>query len=1048
MAFGQNKVQYSRFEWRYHKLPHFESFYHQDQGDLPEITAQWAEEAYRELSRDFGFTHKKPIPLLVFSSPSLFEQTNVILDVIPEGVGGFTELFKNRIVIPFTGSFEEFRHVIHHETTHAFQFAILYDQFGGSILRNTGMHMPLWFAEGTAEYLSSGWDTEADMFLMDNVVFGSLPELGDQMSGYIVYKGGQSFFHFLETSRGDSVFHAFLVSFRRTRNVEGALEKVYGKELKDLGIEWQQELKRIYWPEIGKREKPDGKGVAITSHTESRSGYNLKPRISPDGQRVAFFSDIKDYTHILIADLDGKVKKEITQYGYGGYFESFEPFRSGMCWSPQSDRLAFVTKNQGANEIRIVSIRNKRLLRTLRPDLAAISSPDWSPNGHCIVFTGLKQHATDIYMYDLKTGQLRQLSNDVRTEFDPRFSRDGTSIVYAAQDTCGIASRRRARERPSTDLFLMEIETGAVRRLTETPCNERQPAFSPDGNRLAFVSDRNGINNVYVGPIDSLEDAKALTNLIGGCSYPDWSGEKDILVFSLFQKAGWDIWRIDDPGEKLLDSALAPTLWIRSQADTSVEFFAHAPLPQPSDTGSADTAASTGIVEKPVDATQGEGISETDSVGADTADVHALSLPDTLPAPAQDSTAKFQSQAPQGVQPDSALEIGDSAPVDTPALAQPLMSKPYRVRFTPDMVSVGMAANTLYGFSGQGMVLLSDILGNHRITLAGDVQGNLDEYFAYGAYLNAKRRIDFGVGALYSRYYTYAGAYIADTLYHDANIGVMFLASYPFSISSRIDFNLFYRHLDREPYKIQNLEIVRDPSRSQYSINITLPSLSYTFDNILWGITGPVNGIRAQATVLVAPPIQPTDESFASVDADFRKYFHFARRFVWANRVAFGASVPIGRDHSARRFFLGGNENWIFYTVNGKNYEANLPYTFYSDYIVPFRGWDYFDLSGTRFALLNTEFRFPFVREIDIAWPLPMQIRYINGAFFVDMGNAWNPSDQYEWIPLPHDIFGGIGLGLRINLGIFVLRYDRAWRTDWRTYLDFPKDYFSLGAEF
>jgi len=174
-GFGKNKVQYENLSWNYYTTDHFTIYFHQNQGNLPEITAQWLENAYAGLARDFGYKSKKKVPLLIYSSPTLFEQTNVTPSIIPEGVGGFTESLKNRIVVPFTGAFDDYRHVLHHELVHAFQFSILMDQFGGSIFSGGGIQMPLWFAEGSAEFLSSGWDSDADMFLMDRAIYASLP---------------------------------------------------------------------------------------------------------------------------------------------------------------------------------------------------------------------------------------------------------------------------------------------------------------------------------------------------------------------------------------------------------------------------------------------------------------------------------------------------------------------------------------------------------------------------------------------------------------------------------------------------------------------------------------------------------------------------------------------------------------------------------------------------------------------------------------------------------------------------------------------------------
>jgi outer membrane protein assembly factor BamA len=158
--------------------------------------------------------------------------------------------------------------------------------------------------------------------------------------------------------------------------------------------------------------------------------------------------------------------------------------------------------------------------------------------------------------------------------------------------------------------------------------------------------------------------------------------------------------------------------------------------------------------------------------------------------------------------------------------------------------------------------------------------------------------------------------------------------------------------------------------------------------------------------------------------------------------------LPLKEGISARHYFMGGDENWLFYKVNIDKYNNNIPYTFYSDFVTPMRGWSYLDLTGTRAVLLNSEFRFPFVREFSVVWPIPFQIRYVNGALFVDAGNAWDAGAKTGDLPLPDKIYGGIGFGMRANLGIFVLRFDRGWPTDFKYFIGTPINYFSLGAEF
>jgi outer membrane protein assembly factor BamA len=370
------------------------------------------------------------------------------------------------------------------------------------------------------------------------------------------------------------------------------------------------------------------------------------------------------------------------------------------------------------------------------------------------------------------------------------------------------------------------------------------------------------------------------------------------------------------------------------------------------------------------------------------------------------------------------------------------------------MITFGLGLNSVYGYAGQWLISLSDLMGDHRIVFSGEIQSNLAEqaqFFLY--YLNSRNRFDYGFGAFYNRNYTNTGV-TTDSVFHDITTGGIVHLQYPFSLNARTEFNAYYSHVKRSGAK----ELMRIDSSGDSTIavpyvlerefDIFIPTLSAVWDNTLWGITGPVNGVRAQASLTAVPPLQSMDASYLSLDIDARNYVHLARKFVIATRVAAGGSVALEDSKRSRRYFLGGSDVWLNYDVNRKNYDKNISNFFYSDFIVPFRGWDYCDLVGSRYAVANVEFRFPFIREIDIVFPLPMTLRYLTGVLFTDAGNSWEAADEHTNIPLPKDLFGGIGFGVRANLGFFILRYDRAWQTDWQNYLRSPKTYFSLGADF
>ena len=86
--------------------------------ELTRRSQAWAEESYDELAGYFGREVRRRIPLIVYSSHRAFEQTNVTPFFLPEGVAGLTEFIKGRVLMPFNGSYSQFRTTLHHFAYH------------------------------------------------------------------------------------------------------------------------------------------------------------------------------------------------------------------------------------------------------------------------------------------------------------------------------------------------------------------------------------------------------------------------------------------------------------------------------------------------------------------------------------------------------------------------------------------------------------------------------------------------------------------------------------------------------------------------------------------------------------------------------------------------------------------------------------------------------------------------------------------------------------------------------------------------------------------
>lgn len=988
--FGKNKIQYQDFEWYYIQTRHFDIYYYHKGYSIATFAGDVLEDAYLEVKEQLDYDVKKRIPVILYNSPNQFQQTNVVSDLIEESVGGFTESFKTRIVVPFNGSYEDFRHVLHHELTHAVTFDMLYGNIVGSILsRQYLFRLPLWFAEGFAEYSSRhGWDVEADMILRDATINGYLAPL-DYAGGYLVYKEGQSVMLYIAEKYGEEKIAEILSRGKMHLSMDRALKNSIGMDITTLSEEWMKSLRKEYWPEIASRDEPKDFAKQLTFHIEDGSWVNEKPQFSPQGDRLAIFSDKSDYTEIyVISAIDGKVIDRVVKGERSGDLESLHSYVSGLSWSPDGKSLAFVSKSGGSDALSLVRVEDKKIYKRFKLRFDALFSPSWHPSGGKIAFVGVRNGRSDIFYYDIENSMLSQLTNDRYDQREPAYSPDGRYIAFSSdRPISGQADSDSSFVYGHYNLFLFNLENRRITNLTENEGNNGSPAWSPDGKKICFVSDRNGTRNLYIKDLEP-EEVYPITNVLSGCFYPTWSPDGDKIAFSAFLKGGWDIFVLTDIKPVLTEGkelTLTPFFAAR-EADTLREIKKETPKPE---LDLSSFVFRTG--ESELDSLIKQDIEEEEK----TEDTLAYKLP----------TGEYRKNK-------------------------------YKLRFTPDLVSGALSYDTFYGFSGQSFIMISDLFGNHTFYLATDLINTIDQSNFQLVYLNSTNRMDFGIGIFHTKYY-----YIDDwdRLFSDRLYGLLGALVLPLSKYSRFELDLTQLSIDRKYY---------DPPFEDVSAKVAVVGLSWINDTVLWGLTGPVNGGRSAMGFNYSPDVSSKSISYRSLWLDYRKYWHFKKGYNFVLRFTAGRSD--GKD--PEQFFMGGISNWIGPRL-AQTEIYRVDDLYFATIVTPLRGYKYYDVAGTRFALVNLELRYPFIDQLAMRFPLPILLSRVNGNIFFDLGSAWRDTRNFkggttEGGSRLKDIKAGFGFGARANLGIMVLRFDLAWSTDFNSTSAKPISYFSLGAEF
>ena len=558
--FGENKIAYDKFDWKTYKSTHFIIyFYEKDRGGLSKV-ASYAESAYDDISRQLNFQIPKPINLIAYATHADFEQTNTLLNFIPEEVGAFALPSRNRMVLPIDLPDEKLQQLIAHELTHVFQFEIL---FGGNYLRAATTNAPQWFTEGMASYFGNDEDDKDRMVLRDAVLADQVPEVAQKgIGGFFAYRFGHAVFDFVAAEWGKDAVREFVYEFRNSigASVEKAVKRQFNISGEDFDIKFRRYLRGRYLKILAEKGEPIDFGERFK--IEDSPSAETSPRAYPSGDFVAAMTTYKnDADVVVMSTRERKLYRNLTK----GYTTTYEylvsqwvttgPQSGGdIGVSPDGNTVAvFARRERGRDLLLLNALDGGIRERVEMPELDQQLNPAFSGTGNNVVFRALKGGRADIYSYDLTARTITNLTDDDAWDFGPTYSPDGKWIYYS--------SVRGTRSK----IFRFRPENPESReQITYGDWNDEDPALSPDGKRLFFTSDRDqGIYNIYSIHLETGETLMH-TNVVAGVFSPTVFVGKDNtekLVFSAYYKRRFTLYIADSrkPFKRLPDLSPVPS---------------------------------------------------------------------------------------------------------------------------------------------------------------------------------------------------------------------------------------------------------------------------------------------------------------------------------------------------------------------------------------------------------------------------------------------------------------------------------------------------------
>ena len=556
-------------KWECIETEHFVVYYHNGLNRTPKLVAKVAEEIYRPITSLYKFIPDSKVHIIVkdtddYSNGAAYYYDNKIeiwtkpSDFILRGTHNW---IRNTLT-------HEFAHIVSMQRARKMSRSLpaLYFQGIGyekekredvlygfpNVLISypfSGTIVPMWFAEGMAQYGADKlgwehWDSHRDMIIRMRVLNDDLLSLNEMgvfgktsIGNESTYNQGYSLVKYIADKYGDESLEKlakamgsfFAVSFNH------AVKKVFGITQKQLYVDWKNHLETYYRDKTESIAENEVKGKII----EDKGNGNFFPAWSPDGKSYAYISN-KNSDYISLTSLyTGALNESKQEFLVPGVAYS-------VSWSRDNEKIVYSRYNKREHgsyfyDLFIYDLKKKKEVRLTKGMRAMY--PAFSPDGTKISFASGSDGSYNLTVMDIDTKKLKFLTNfnDDTQICQSSWSPDGSKIAFCISKDA------------SKDIALIDSDGKNIRYPVKGNEDSRNPVFSPDGKKIYFSSDLNGVFNIYSLDIET-GDMKQLTNVLGGAFMPSVN-EKGQLIYTIYTKDGYKIALIENPEPINMDKA-------------------------------------------------------------------------------------------------------------------------------------------------------------------------------------------------------------------------------------------------------------------------------------------------------------------------------------------------------------------------------------------------------------------------------------------------------------------------------------------------------------
>jgi WD40 repeat protein len=1014
LTFGQNRVQYEKRIWNYYRTSIADIYYYPQSKELAILAADYTLKTVLEMEQKLGVSLQNKIQILIYARQSDFMQSNIGLESNDfYNTGGVTPVHGGKLFLYYKGNRTTFLQDLRGGIAGLFVNHFLVGQtVGSNISASYSSAFPAWFTDGLSSFLSQKWTTDIENRVRDGVLSGryrkihGLPLAEQRVAGF-------SFWKFVAAQYGENAVAVMLYYAGATRNYERAIYYALRTPFKVVLEEWLSYYNQRYLPKPG-QEDMDASVLKYKKNTDY-----LYPQLSPNGKQLAYITNTEGRVKVWILNLEDNKKKPIYRYHYRIETNPDYSFPL-LAWHPTGNFLTLMTEYH--DKVYLSSYRLDRTKFEAKQVVFINKITDfaYSSDGRLIALSGVKNGQSDVYIYNVASRSLEQITHDKADDILPRFIRNNTEMLFSSNRNNDTLDVDNPSEHENYDLFSYDVasKNPILHRITHTSGNETY-GMEAEKDYISFLSDLNGINNRYLGQFKNV-----ISHIDTGIHYTsrvEWypiSNYNTGIYFQDIDKANASVvQQLLRNGQQII--GMENYIRFSGVAKRDLSF----PIPK---------ARVSNPVSNP--------IPEPDT------NQHAEEMPSPkrlrqlrlsdIAIPASDTTTHAENEK----------EIATNAKQEQ----EVLLPRNYEIQyFINKMVAQAdfsflsasyqqfvKAATPLYlnpGLNAFLAISIQDLMEDYRMTGGVRISVDLNNLEFLYSYENLKHRLDRQLVLYYQSLKSFDGLYDI----RQQNVNMYYILKYPFDRVNSLHTSATFRYNRYGMRSVDDYSLHRNPEQRIW----IGAKVEYIADNTRQIAINLLRGFRGKFFAEYSCIPNKEFNNMLVLGLDVRHYTKLHPTLVWANR--FAASASLGKNRLI--YYMGGVDNWIFPKFNQEvSIDTTVNYS-YQTLATNMRGFTQNIRNGTNFFVLNSELRFQIIQCFS---EKPLRSEFLQSLqliLFGDVGTAWVGLHPYlennvlftriiqrnaikvTLKKQTEPIVGAFGVGLRFQLFSYFIRLDYAW---------------------